>query len=263
MTTTESAPAVRERPRLRRRYDDEVRAALKEQLGLGNVMEVPRFEKIVLNMGVGAAVGQPSLLEGAQHDLAQITGQKPVVTRAKKSIAGFKLREGNAIGAKVTLRGDRMWEFLDRLIGLAIPRIRDFRGLPPNGFDGRGNYTFGVTEQLIFPEIDYDRVDATRGMDITIVTTARTNAEGRALLDAFGFPFRRETAVAMAKKALVEKQQRKPKFKVRAYTRCRRCGRPRAVYRKFGLCRICLREMVHAGEVPGVDEGQLVGEATP
>ena len=193
-SSMESAPAVRERPRLRRRYDDEVRAALQEQLALGNVMEVPRFEKIVLNMGVGAAVGQPSLLEGAQKDLAQITGQKPVVTRAKKSIAGFKLREGNAIGAKVTLRSDRMWEFLDRLISLAIPRIRDFRGLPPNGFDGRGNYTFGVSEQLIFPEIDYDRVDATRGMDITIVTTARTNAEGRALLDAFGFPFRRETA---------------------------------------------------------------------
>ena len=194
MATTEAAPAVRTRPRLRRRYDEEVRAALQDQLGLANVMEVPRFEKIVLNMGVGAAVGQPSLLEGAQKDLAQITGQKAVITRAKKSIAGFKLREGNAIGAKVTLRSDRMWEFLDRLISLAIPRIRDFRGLPPTGFDGRGNYTFGVSEQLIFPEIDYDRVDATRGMDITIVTTARTNAEGRALLDAYGFPFRRETA---------------------------------------------------------------------
>jgi large subunit ribosomal protein L5 len=180
------------RPRLRVRYDAEVRGALKDQLGLANVMQVPKFEKIVVNMGVGAAVSQPSLLEGAQRDLEQITGQKPVVTRAKKSIAGFKLREGNAIGAKVTLRGDRMWEFLDRLIALAIPRIRDFRGLPTGGFDGRGNYTFGVTEQLIFPEIDYDKVDAPRGMDITIVTTARTNAEGRALLDAFGFPFKRE-----------------------------------------------------------------------
>ena len=180
------------RPRLRVHYDTEVRSALKEQLGVRNVMEVPRFEKIVINMGVGAAVAQPSLLEGAQRDLQQITGQNPVVPRAKKSIAGFKLREGNAIGAKVTLRGDRMWEFLDRLIALAIPRIRDFRGLPPTGFDGRGNYTFGVTEQLIFPEIDYDKVDAPRGMDITIVTTARTNAEGRALLDAFGFPFKRE-----------------------------------------------------------------------
>jgi large subunit ribosomal protein L5 len=180
------------RPRLRVRYDAEVRDALKTKLELGNVMQVPRFEKIVINMGVGAAVAQPSLLEGAVRDLTQITGQKPIVTRAKKSIAGFKLREGNAIGAKVTLRGDRMWEFLDRLIALAIPRIRDFRGLPPDAFDGRGNYTFGVTEQLIFPEIDYDKVDAPRGMDITIVTTARTDAEGKALLNAFGFPFRRE-----------------------------------------------------------------------
>jgi large subunit ribosomal protein L5 len=186
------ATSTTERPRLRVQYDTEVRAALKEQLGLGNVMQVPRFEKIVVNMGVGGAVSQPSLLEGAQRDLEQITGQKPIVTRAKKSIAGFKLREGMPIGAKVTLRGDRMWEFLDRLVALAIPRIRDFRGLPANGFDGRGNYTFGVTEQLIFPEIDYDKVDAPRGMDITIVTTARTNAEGRALLDAFGFPFKRE-----------------------------------------------------------------------
>jgi large subunit ribosomal protein L5 len=186
------ATQVREEPRLKKRYRDEARAKLKDDLGLGNIMEVPRFEKIVINMGVGAAVGQPSLLEGAVNDLTTITGQKPLVTRAKKSIAGFKLREGNAIGAKVTLRGDRMWEFLDRLIALAIPRIRDFRGLPPDSFDGRGNYTFGVTEQLIFPEIDYDRIDTTRGMDITIVTTARTDAEGKALLDAFGFPFRRE-----------------------------------------------------------------------
>ena len=154
-------------------------------------MEVPRLEKIVVNMGVGRATQQASLLEGALRDLATISGQKPLTTRAKKSIAGFKVREGNPIGAKVTLRGDRMWEFLDRLIGLAIPRIRDFRGLPTTSFDGRGNYTFGVTEQLIFPEIDYDRVDVTRGMDITITTTARTDAEGRALLDAFGFPFRR------------------------------------------------------------------------
>lgn len=179
-------------PRLKAKYQDEVRAQLKEQLELGNIMEVPRLEKIVVNMGVGGAVAQASLLEHAIADLTLITGQKPVITRAKKSIAGFKLREGNAIGAKVTLRGDRMWEFLDRLIALAIPRIRDFRGLPANSFDGRGNYTFGVTEQLIFPEIDYDKVDTTRGMDITIVTTARTNAEGKALLDAFGFPFKRE-----------------------------------------------------------------------
>jgi large subunit ribosomal protein L5 len=178
-------------PRLKRRYQDVVRGQLREQLGLGNVMQVPRLEKIVLNMGVGRATGQPSLLEGAVRDLTIITGQKPIVTKATKSIAGFNLREGQSIGAKVTLRGDRMWEFLDRLIGVAIPRIRDFRGLPPNSFDGRGNYTFGVVEQLIFPEIDYDRIDATRGMDITIVTNAKEDAHGRALLDAFGFPFRR------------------------------------------------------------------------
>jgi len=181
-----------ERPRLKGRYDSEIRSRLKDELRLANVMMVPRLEKIVINMGVGRATQQQSLLEGAVRDLTAISGQKPLVTRAKKSIAGFKLREGNAIGAKVTLRGDRMWEFFDRLISLAIPRIRDFRGLPPRGFDGRGNYTFGVTEQLIFPEIDYDKVDAPRGMDITIVTTARTNEEGRALLDAFGFPFRKE-----------------------------------------------------------------------
>ena len=181
-----------ERPRLKTRYDSELRTQLKDQLGLANVMMVPRLEKIVINMGVGKATQQPSLLEGAVKDLTAIAGQKPLVTKAKKSIAGFKLRENNPIGAKVTLRGDRMWEFLDRLISLAIPRIRDFRGLPPKGFDGRGNYTFGVTEQLIVPEIDYDTIDAPRGMDITIVTTARNNAEGRALLDAFGFPFRKE-----------------------------------------------------------------------
>ena len=186
-TTSESTA-----PRLKLKYGAEVRGALKESLGLGNIMQVPRLEKIVINMGVGDAVGQPSLLEGAVKDLTTIAGQKPIITKAKKSIANFKLREGNAIGAKVTLRGDRMWEFLDRLISLAVPRIRDFRGLNPNAFDGRGNYTFGVTEQLIFPEIDYDAIDAPRGMDITIVTTANTNAEGKALLDAFGFPFKRE-----------------------------------------------------------------------
>ena len=181
-----------ERPRLRIRYNTETRAQLKETLGLVNIMQVPRLEKIVINMGVGKATQQQSLLEGAVRDLTAITGQKPLVTKAKKSIAGFKLREGNAIGAKVTLRGDRMWEFFDRLISVAIPRIRDFRGLPANSFDGHGNYTFGVVEQLIFPEIDYDKIDTTRGMDITIVTTARTNAEGKALLAAFGFPFKRE-----------------------------------------------------------------------
>ncbi len=179
-------------PRLKVKYNDEVRDALRSELELGNVMEVPRFEKIVINVGVGAAVDNKGLLEKVVTDLTAIAGQKPIITKAKKSIAGFKLREGNAIGVKVTLRGDQMWEFFDRLVTLAIPRIRDFRGLSPKSFDGRGNYTFGVTEQLIFPEIDYDKVDTTRGMDITIVTTARSNAEGKALLDAFGFPFKRE-----------------------------------------------------------------------
>jgi large subunit ribosomal protein L5 len=188
VTTVAAAP----RPRLKERYLTEVRDQLRQELQLGNVMEVPRLTKIVVNMGVGKATQQQSLIEGAQRDLEVITGQKPVVTRAKKSIASFKLREGMPIGAKVTMRGDRAWEFLDRLISLAIPRIRDFRGLSARSFDGHGNYTFGVTEQLIFPEVDYDRIDTTRGMDITIVTTARTDEEGRALLRAFGFPFRQE-----------------------------------------------------------------------
>ncbi|MEO0492586.1 MAG: 50S ribosomal protein L5 [Actinomycetota bacterium] len=179
-------------PRLRTKYNEEIRAQLKDTLELDNIMLVPKIEKIVLNMGVGDAVGQAKLLEGALADMETIAGQKPVITRAKKSLASFKLREGQAIGCKVTLRGDRMYEFLDRLISLAIPRIRDFRGLPPKSFDGNGNYTFGVTEQLMFPEIDYDKVDTTRGMDITIVTTAKTNEQGKALLDAFNFPFRRE-----------------------------------------------------------------------
>jgi large subunit ribosomal protein L5 len=190
--TATGPAATRVKPRLKERYDTVLRAQLKDQLGLSNVMEVPRLEKIVVNMGVGRATQQPSLVEGAVRDLQTITGQKPAVTKARKSIASFKLREGMTIGAKVTMRGDRAWEFLDRLISLAIPRIRDFRGLPPNSFDGRGNYTFGVSEQLIFPEVDYDRIDTTRGMDITICTTARNDQEGRAFLVAFGFPFRQE-----------------------------------------------------------------------
>jgi large subunit ribosomal protein L5 len=186
------ATSTREKPRLKAKYDDEIRPTLQRELELGNVMEVPRLEKIVLNCGVGRATQQASLLDGAVTDLTQITGQKPLVTKAKKSIAGFKLREGNSIGAKVTLRGDRMWEFFDRLVSLAIPRIRDFRGMSSTSFDGRGNYTFGVTEQLIFPEIDYDNIDTVRGMDITVVTTARTDDHGRALLRALGFPFRQD-----------------------------------------------------------------------
>src|SRR6478752_2256223 len=186
-----SDTAVLEAPRLKQKYQTEVKSALKEQLGLSNVMQVPTLEKIVINMGVGRATQQPSLLEGAVRDLTAISGQKPIITKAGKSIAGFKLREGQSIGCKVTLRGDRMWEFLDRLIAIAIPRIRDFRGLPAHSWDGRGNYTFGLNEQTVFPEIDYDRVDQVRGMDITFVTSAESDDAGRALLDAFGFPFKR------------------------------------------------------------------------
>ena len=178
-------------PRLRAKYNEEIRAQLLGTLGLANPMQVPTMEKIVINMGVGKATQQPSLLEGAVADLTAISGQKPVVTKSRDSIAGFKLRENQAIGCKVTLRGDRMWEFFDRLLSIAIPRIRDFRGLPAHSWDGRGNYTFGLAEQTVFPEIDYDKIDAPRGMDITIVTTAVTDEEGRALLDAFGFPFKR------------------------------------------------------------------------
>jgi large subunit ribosomal protein L5 len=186
------AAETKEVPRLKTRYNTEIKGALKDELGLANVMEVPSLTKIVVNMGVGRATQQRSLLEGAVKDLTIITGQKPSVRKAKKSIATFKLREGNEIGAMVTMRGDRMWEFYDRLVSLAIPRIRDFRGMPPNQFDGHGNYTFGLNEQLVFPEIDYDNIDTVRGMNVTIVTTAQTDDQGRALLRALGFPFRRD-----------------------------------------------------------------------
>ncbi|MBI3648425.1 MAG: 50S ribosomal protein L5 [Actinobacteria bacterium] len=185
-------------PRLKKRYREELVPRLVEELGYSNVMQAPSLEKIVVNMGVGDAVKEGRMLEAALADLEVITGQKPVVTRARKSIAGFKLREGMSIGAKVTLRGDRAWEFLDRVLSLALPRIRDFRGLSPSAFDGHGNYTLGVTEQLIFPEIDYDKVVKVRGMDITIVTTAKSDEEGRALLVALGFPFAGAPAVSRA-----------------------------------------------------------------
>jgi large subunit ribosomal protein L5 len=187
-------------PRLKQKYNDEVKAALMQQLEITNVMQVPTFEKVVINMGVGRATQQPSLLEGAVADLTKIAGQKPIVTKSKKSIAAFKLRENQSIGCKVTLRGDRMWEFLDRLISIAIPRIRDFRGLPAHSWDSRGNYTFGLADQIVFPEIDYDKIDAPHGMDITIVTTATSDAGGKALLDAFGFPFKRGVDAAAPQK---------------------------------------------------------------
>ena len=178
-------------PRLKTKYLNEVKPLMQEKFQYKNVMEIPKFEKIVVNMGVGEAATDSKAIDGAVRDLRAITGQQPMVTRARKSIASFRLRAGMPIGAKVTLRGDRMWEFLDRLTAIAIPRIRDFRGIDPKSFDGRGNFSMGVTEQLIFPEIDFDSVDRTRGMDITIVTTANTDEEGRALLDGFGFPFKK------------------------------------------------------------------------
>ena len=177
-------------PRLKERYRGEVVPAMTEQFGYGNVMQVPTLNKIVVNMGVGEAARDAKLIEGAVRDLTTITGQKPVVTRARKSIAQFKLREGMPIGAHVTIRGTRMWEFLDRTLSLALPRIRDFRGLSPRQFDGRGNYTFGLTEQIVYLEIDPDSIDRVRGMDITVVTTATNDDEGRALLKGLGFPFK-------------------------------------------------------------------------
>ena len=178
-------------PRLKTKYLNEVKGQLQEKFQYKNVMMIPKIEKIVVNMGVGEAATDSKAIDGAVRDLRAITGQQPMVTRARKSIASFRLRAGMPIGAKVTLRGDRMWEFLDRLTAVAIPRIRDFRGIPPDSFDGRGNFSMGVTEQLIFPEIDFDSIDRQRGMDITIVTTAKTDEEGRALLDGFGFPFKK------------------------------------------------------------------------
>jgi len=189
---TGSDTGTRTKPRLQARYREEIVPALQEQFTYTNVMNVPRLTKVVVNMGVGEAARDSKLIEGAVRDLTAITGQKPQVTRARKSIAQFKLREGMPIGAHVTLRGDRMWEFMDRLLSLALPRIRDFRGLSPRQFDGRGNYTFGLTEQVMFHEINQDQVDRSRGMDITVVTTATTDDEGRALLKQLGFPFREQ-----------------------------------------------------------------------
>ena len=176
--------------RLKTRYNEEIKAKLQEQLGLKNVMEIPRITKITLNMGVGGATQDKKLLEGAVSDMTLIAGQKPVVTHARNSIAGFKVREGWPIGCKVTLRGDQMYEFLDRLISITIPRIRDFRGFSPKAFDGRGNYSLGIKEQIVFPEVDFDKIDRIRGMDVTITTSAGNDEEGRALLKAFGFPFK-------------------------------------------------------------------------
>ncbi len=177
---------------LRERYKNEVVPALMKSLNLSNVMQVPKIQKVVVNVGVGEALDNPKALEAAVADITLITGQKPVITKARKSIAAFKLREGRAIGVKVTLRGERMWDFLDRLMNIALPRVRDFRGVPTDAFDGRGNYTLGLREQLVFPEIDYDKIDKLRGLEISIVTTARTDEEGRQLLKLLGMPFKKD-----------------------------------------------------------------------
>ena len=190
MSTDTAVEAGKIQPRLKQKYNTEIKKALQEEFGYANVMQIPGLVKVVVNTGVGEAARDSKVIDGAVEDLTKITGQKPIVTKARKSIAQFKLREGMPIGAHVTLRGDRMWEFLDRLLSLALPRIRDFRGLSPKQFDGRGNYTFGLTEQVMFHEIDQDRVDRSRGMDITVVTTATNDEEGRALLKQLGFPFR-------------------------------------------------------------------------
>ena len=186
------AVSAYEVPRLKTQYNDEIRTKLQEEFGYKNVNQIPKVTKVVVNIGLGEALENARAIESATEDLKVITGQRPVVTRAKRAVSNFKLREGNPIGLKLTLRGERMWEFYDRLVSLAIPRIRDFRGLSPRSFDGHGNYTFGVTEQLIFPEISYDSVNKIRGMDVTIVTSATNDEHGRALLTALGFPFRTE-----------------------------------------------------------------------
>ena len=216
--------------RLKDQYKAEIVPALTKKFGYENVMQVPKLDKIVINMGVGEAKENPKALESAVADLETITGQKAVLTKAKNSIANFKIREGMNIGCKVTLRGEKMYEFLDRLVNLALPRVRDFRGVNPNSFDGRGNYALGIKEQFIFPEIEFDKIDKVRGMDIIFVT-------GK---------------VQMAKLSMKVKQQRKPKFSTQAYTRCKICGRPHSVLKKYGICRVCFRELAYKGEIPGV-----------
>ena len=212
--------------RLRETYKSDVFTALKDKFNYANVNEVPKLEKITINMGLGEAKENSKIMESAIQELALISGQRPVVTKAKKSIANFKVRQGLPVGAKVTLRGDNMYEFADKFFNISLPRVRDFKGVSKNSFDGRGNYSMGIKEQLIFPEINYDDVETVKGMNIVFTTTAKT--------------------------ALKVKQQRKPKYSTRAYTRCNICGRPHSVLKKYGICRICFRELAYKGEIPGV-----------
>ena len=232
--------------RLKEYYSKEVAPALMKKFEYKSVMQIPKLDKIVVNIACGEARENYKVLDSVVSDLMQITGQRPVMCRANKSIANFKLREGMVIGAKVTLRGDRMYEFLDRFFNLALPRVRDFRGINPNSFDGRGNYSLGIKEQLIFPEIEYDKIDKVRGMDICFVTTANTDEEARELLTLMG------GGITVAKTSMKVKQARPAKYSSRAYNRCKICGRPHAYLRKYGVCRICFRELAHAGQIPGV-----------
>ena len=239
--------------RMQERYNNEVAPALFKSFNLKNVMQVPRIEKVVLNIGLGEAMDNPKALEAATADLTQISAQKPVQTKARKSIANFKLREGRLIGAKVTLRGPRMWAFIDRLFNIALPRVRDFRGVSANAFDGRGNYTLGLKDQLVFPEIEYDKIDKLRGMEITIVTSAQNDDHARALLRLLGMPFSsiKKDAYSMAKTCMQYRELRR-RHAVQVRNRCQRCGRPRGFIRRFGLCRICFRELALTGKIPGV-----------
>ena len=237
--------------RLRETYDNQVFNALKEKFQYKNVMEVPKLVKITINMGLGEAKDNAKIIESAVEEIALISGQRPVVTKARKSIANFKVRQGMPVGAKVTLRGDNMYVFADKFFNIALPRVRDFKGVSKNSFDGRGNYSMGIKEQLIFPEINYDKVETIKGMNIVFTTTAKTDEEAAALLELLGMPFEKEEGI-MAKTSLKGKQARKPKYSTRAYTRCRLCGRPHSVLRKYGICRICFRELAYKGEIPGV-----------
>ena len=239
--------------RLKEQYKNEIAPALNKKFGYKSTMQIPKLDKIIINVGAGEAKENEKIIDNIMNDLALITGQKAIPCRAKKSVANFKLRQGQVIGVKVTLRGERMYEFADRLFNVALPRVRDFRGINGNSFDGRGNYAFGIKEQMIFPEIDFDKIDAVRGMDICFVTTAKTDEEAKELLKLMGAPVAHSGRhIKMAKLSMKLKQQREPKFSTQAYNRCKICGRPHAYLRKYGVCRICFRELAYKGEIPGV-----------
>ena len=235
-------------------YKNEVAPALMKEFAYKTPMQIPRLDKIVINVGCGDAKENSKVIDNVIEEITLIAGQRAIPTYARKSVANFKLRQGMKIGVKVTLRGERMYEFIDKLFTFALPRVRDFKGINPNAFDGRGNYALGLKEQLIFPEIEYDKVEKIRGMDIVFVTTATTDAEAKSLLEKMGAPFAKEEQeeTNMAKKSMILKQQKKQKFSTREYNRCKICGRPHAYLRKFGICRICFRELAYKGEIPGV-----------